>query len=480
MNVVLTMSAFIFPLITFPYVSRVLGPDGTGKVSLALSWVTYFNLFAQLGIPTYGVRTCAKIRDDRAELTKVTQELLIINLVMGAISYALFFALMLVNPVMQHEKTLYIIMSSFILFNAIGMEWLYRGLEQYTYITIRSILFKLVGLIAMFFLIRAKQDYVIYGILTIFAGAASNVFNFFHAHKYIGMRPVGHYEFRRHFKAIGVFFAMSCATTIYTNLDFVMLGHMKEDLDVGYYNASVRIKSILVSLVTSLGTVLLPRSSYFVEHGLMEDFWRITKKALNFVLIVATPLTVYFMFFAKEGIFLLAGSQYQGAVLPMQIIMPTLIFIGFSNILGIQVLVPLGQEKVVLYSEVAGAVTDLIINLLLIPQYGAAGAAVGTLVAEMVVLTWQYIVIRGEVKGTFQKTHYAKLAISVAISSIAVLWVKRLHFTGMSSTLESFLQLGISSVIFFLIYGGILYATKESLVREIAHILVSVLKRKRS
>ena len=224
MNALLTMSSFIFPLITFPYVSRILSPEGTGKVSFATSVIAYFALFAQLGIPTYGIRACAKVRDDKIELSRTVQEIFIINVGMTAITYIAFGIALGCVPRLQAERLLFLIMSTTLLFNTIGMDWLYRGLEKYTYITLRSILFKFIALLAMFALIHQKSDYVIYGGISIFASSASNIFNFFHANKYISLKPVESYNFRRHLKAVVVFFAMSCATTIYTNLDTVMLG----------------------------------------------------------------------------------------------------------------------------------------------------------------------------------------------------------------------------------------------------------------
>lgn len=200
---------------------------------------------------------------------------------MGAISYAALFVLININSSMGQEKPLYIIMSAMILFNAIGMDYLFQGLEQYSYITKRSVLFKLITLVAMFLLIRTKDDYVIYGGLTIFASSASNVMNFFYARKYISFKKTGKLNLRRHLKAVSIFFAMACATTVYTNLDVVMLDYLKTDEDVGYYNAAVKIKSVLVSIVTSLGSVLLPRASYYVEKGMKAEYRRITAKAIN-------------------------------------------------------------------------------------------------------------------------------------------------------------------------------------------------------
>lgn len=460
MNAILTMSQFIFPLITFPYVSRILLPEGTGKVSFATSLIMYFSMFAQLGIPTYGIRACAKIRDNRKELTRTVQELLVINMVMNIVSYMTLFLALAFIPRLQADKPLYVIMSFTIILTSVGMEWLYKALEQYTYITIRSVIFKFIALIAMFLLIHEKSDYVIYGGITIFAASASNIFNLINVHKYIDLKPVGNYNFKRHFKPIGTFFAMACATTVYTNLDNVMLGFMTTDIDVGYYNAAVKIKNMLTSFVTSLGTVLLPRASYYVENGMIKEFKRITKKALSFVFLVTTPMLLYFILFAKEGIYFLSGSLYANSIVLMQWIMPTLLFVGITNILGIQMLVPLGKEKVVLYSEIVGGIVDVILNAMLIPHYASAGAVIGTLAAEFSVLVIQYIALSDEVADTFRQIHYFRIFVAAILGSVASVWVKVL---GMSD----FFTLCISMLLFFGTYGVFLLIKKEELIVEI-------------
>lgn len=459
MNAILNMSSFIFPLITFPYVSRILLPEGTGKVSFATSLISYFMLFAQIGIPTYGVRACAKVRDNKLELTRTVQELLIINLAMSAVSYVVLFLALIFVPRLQEDRMLYLVVSMNIFFNAIGIEWLYKALEQYSYLTIRSIIFKFVALVAMFILVKKQEDYVAYGGITILAASASNILNFFHAHKYISMKPVGGYEFKRHLRMTAVFFSMACASTIYVHLDMVMLGFMVTDAEVGYYNAAVRIRSVLLSVVTSLGAVLLPRAAYYVEHSLMEEFRKISRKALHFVLLAATPIMLYFMLYAKQGIYFLSGEAYTNSILPMQIIMPTLLFAGLSNILGIQILVPLGRERTVLASEIAGAVVDLVINAILIPKYASVGAAIGTLVAEIVVLAVQYAALRNEVGEAFRSIRYWKILLALLASTLASFWVTRLQ-------LGNFLTLVIAACFFFAVYGTVLLATKESFVMD--------------
>lgn len=460
MNIILTMSSIIFPLITFPYVSRILLPEGTGKISFATSVITYFTMFAQLGIPTYGVRACAKVRDDYEELSKTVHELFLINIVMCTITYFVFFLTLFNVTRLEEEKELFLVMSVMILLNSVGMEWLYKGLEQYTYITIRSVIFKVIALVAMFLLVHQKEDYIFYGGISVFSACASNICNLINAHKYVSIRLLKGYKFKRHFKAILVFFAMSCATTVYTHMDTLMLGFMKSDIDVGYYNAAVKVKTLLVSIVTSLGVVLLPRASYYYEKGLKNEFYRITKKAMNFVVLLSIPMTFYFILFARESIYFLSGSAYEGSIIPMQIIMPTLFFIGMTNITGIQILIPMGKEKYVLYSEIAGAIVDLILNILLIPKFASAGAAIGTIAAEISVWIVQCIAMKEIIGSIYKGIRYKLVGVGVLLGAIGAGWVKYIK-------ISSFGMLVVSACLFFGSYAVVLTIGKEKLTLEI-------------
>ena len=477
MNGILSLSSILFPLISFPYVSRILSPSGTGKVSFATSLVAYFLIIAQLGIPTYGVRATAKVRDNKLELSRVVHELFCLNLLMCAVAYAGFFIAIETVPRLQGDKTLYIIVSLTILLNAMGMTWLFQGLEMYSYITKRSLLFKLIALIGMFLLIRSKDDYVIYGVLTIFASSASYIVNFIYANKLVSFKNVGGYNYKRHLKAIGVFFAMTCVSTIYTNLDTVMLGFMTTDIDVGYYNAAIKIKNALVSIVTSLGAVLLPRAAYYLEHDMKEDFMRISSKAINFVCVAAIPLAVYFIIFAEPSILLVSGSAYEGSVEPMQLIMPTLFFIGMTYVTGLEMLVPMGKEKYTLYSFIAGAVTDLILNFLLIPKMASSGAAIGTLTAEFMVLVVQVYFLRQEVMPVFRKFPWWKLLIALTAGTAASVWNRFVTYSSISA-LDNFIELLISAVLFFGVYGAALILMKEPIAMESLYTLVSKFRRK--
>lgn len=460
MNSILTMSSFIFPLITFPYISRILLPAGTGKVSFATAVVSYFSMFAQLGIPTYGIRACAKVRDDKEKLSRTVQEIVLINIIMMVIIYVMFFAAVACVPRFRQDKTLFCIASATIFFNCIGVEWLYKGLEQYTYITIRSIIFKIIGLIFMFTFVHRQRDYIIYGAVLVLASAGSGILNFINVHRYISMKPVGLYNLKPHLKAVFIFFAMSVATTIYTNMDNVMLGFLSTDSDVGYYSAAIKIKCVLTSIVTALGSVLLPRSAYYLEQKDIKKFLHLSQKALNFVVLMACPLGLYFAIFAHEGIIFLSGNHYAKAILPMQIIMPVVLLIGLSNIMGMQMLVPMGLEKKVLYSEIAGSAVDLIINLTLIPKLGVVGSAVATLCAELTVTVIQFIALHEIVISMLKTIRYDAVILALVLGAGVSFGFKFLY-------LPEFPTLFISATVFFGIYSTVLCICKVPLAVQI-------------
>ena len=460
MNIILTMSTMIFPLITFPYVSRVLLAEGNGKVQMASAFVSYFVMVSQLGIPTYGIRACSVVRDNRRELTKTVHELCMINVIMTLISSIALFLMIGQIPRLRSESTLYLVSSAAIFLNAVGMEWLFKGLEQYRYITIRSLVFKVIAVAAMFLLIQTQEDYVIYAGISVLASYGSAIFNLTQLHKFIDLKPVGGYEIKRHLKPVFVFFALTCAATIYTNLDSVMLGFMTTDADVGYYGVAVKVKNILVSIVTALGAVLLPRVSYYHDRGEEKEFRSVISKAMRFVLLLSFPMAIYFMIFARQSIFVLSGDTYGKSILPMIAIMPTLIFIGMTNIMGMQVLVPTGRERIVLYSTVAGAVTDVIVNAALIPEFQALGAAIGTLIAEGAVLAVQFVALKAERQYLFGHRSLLRIIPALMVGGLTSAWIGGLP-------LGNFLILILSAIVFFGAYLLVLHMTGEPLLLEL-------------
>ena len=473
MNAILTVAGIIFPLITFPYISRVLLVEGSGKVAFATSVVTYFTMFASLGIPTYGVRACAIVRDNKEKLSKTVQELLIISGGTTLLTYIVFGISLFVIPEFAQERTLLLIVGLGIGLNTIGVQWLYNALEQYSYITTCSILFKVIGMILMFLLVKESSDYQIYGGVYVIASFGSYVLNFICLRKFVTFQKTGTYQFKQHLKHIMVFFAMSAGASIYLNLDVVMLRFLQSNEAVGYYNAGIKVKTVLVTCVTSLGTVLLPRLSYYIETADKKAFQLMVGKAFRFVFVAASAVTVYFSIFARESILLLSGEAFLPAVGPMMILMPTVLLIGLSNVTGIQILTPNGREREVMYSIWGGAILDFVLNLIVIPKFSANGAALSTLLAEGMVLLLQCWFLRDVLWSYIRQVQCWKIVIALAVASVMTIPVKIWFDSGV------FVTLLVSAIVFFGGYAVVLLLLKEPFVSEILNSGIHAIVRKK-
>lgn len=473
MNAILTVAGIIFPLITFPYISRVLLVEGSGKVAFATSVVTYFTMFASLGIPTYGVRACAIVRDNKEKLSKTVQELLIISGGTTLLTYIVFGISLFVIPEFAQERTLLLIVGLGIGLNTIGVQWLYNALEQYSYITTCSILFKVIGMILMFLLVKESSDYQIYGGVYVIASFGSYVLNFICLRKFVTFQKTGTYQFKQHLKHIMVFFAMSAGASIYLNLDVVMLRFLQSNEAVGYYNAGIKVKTVLVTCVTSLGTVLLPRLSYYIETADKKAFQLMVGKAFRFVFVAASAVTVYFSIFARESILLLSGEAFLPAVGPMMILMPTVLLIGLSNVTGIQILTPNGREREVMYSIWGGAILDFVLNLIVIPKFSANGAALSTLLVEGMVLLLQCWFLRDVLWSYIRQVQCWKIVIALAVASVMTIPVKIWIDSGV------FVTLLVSAIVFFGGYAVVLLLLKEPFVSEILNSGIHAIVRKK-
>ena len=401
LNSFIAFFSMLFPILSFPYVSRILHPEYVGRVSFAESLVTYFLLFSQMGIPTYGTREIAKARSDRNKLIKLTSQLFLINFSMAICSYIVLILASCMVPRLHEDQLLYLIMGLSLFMNAMSMDWLYKGLEEYGVLAKRSFGLKLLSLLSIFLLIHKQEDYLMYGFLYMLAAYGAGILNFRATYRDL-LRGNIRFDkvksdikeaFHRHLSHIAVFFAMTCATTIYTHLDTVMVGAISGNTELGYYNAAVKIKTLLVAITTSLGIVLVPRITNCIMERKAEALRRYIRITFLFTVTFSLLSLIFFECFTTRSILLLSGQEFMPAVPAMKVIMLTVPLIGFSSLTGLEILVPFHKEKIVLYSEVFGAAVDFVMNLMLIPKYGSVGAAVGTVIAELSVLSLQVIYI---------------------------------------------------------------------------------------
>lgn len=460
MNVILKMSAYIFPLITLPYVTRTLGAVNNGKITFATSVITYFSMFAQLGIPTYGIRECAKCRDNLDKLTKTVQELLIINGCTVIISYvALIISIHYVGK-FQDAKALLLINSFLIVLNMLGMEWLYQAIEQYQYITIRNIVFKLISILLLFLLVHEQNDYILYASISVFSSSGSCLLNLWNSRKILAHRIyLGHYDFKRHLKPVLTFFALSVTVSLYTSMDTIMLGFISGDTEVAYYALATKLKMILATSISALGPVLLPRISYCLSHDRTSDFHSYIEKSLHFVTLTAIPIIIYFYLMAPEVVYILGGNEYKPAVKCMRVITFAVLPLGIGNIACQQILAPLGKEKLTMYSTIAGATINLAANLCLIPRFGALGAAVATVGAETVIACIQIRMVWTDIKTAFKKLPLVEFTIaniaSLCIAGLVLKWTEQQN---------QFVLICVTAILFFATYGIVVLLCRDSLI----------------
>ena len=370
-----TVSSIAFPIITFSYASRILGAEGIGKVNFAKSVISYFSMFAAMGMNYYGTREAAKVRDNKKSLSKFVHEMLLINGCTTILSYVgLVFAIAYVAKLKDYSVLL-IINSFSILMMGMGMDWLYQALEEYKYIALRSMLFQGIALIIMFITVRDSSDVVNYTIVSVIASSGSYILNFFKSRDYVDFHWYGNYEIQKHLRPIALLFALALSIELYTVLDSTMLGFICGDNAVGLYSAAIKINKIANTLITSLGVVLIPRLSYYIGKGATKEFEQLMKKAYNFVFMLSVPAYIGLFVLSDDIIYVFCGSGFETAGFTMRILTPIVLVIPFSVV----------TNQLILLSTCAGAVTNFTFNLLLIPKYEENGAAVATVLAETIV-----------------------------------------------------------------------------------------------
>ena len=393
-NVLKTVLNVVFPLITFPYASRILLPEGIGKVNFASTVVNYFALLGCLGIPVYGSREAAKVRDDSTLFTKLVKEIWAINITATFFSYILFFIAIFGLPRFNEYRNLLCIYSTTILFTTLGIEWIYSAVEEYKYIAIRSFIFQIISIVLLFVFVKTSDDTLKYALIVIISSFGSNICNFIHARKYLDLKVKVKLEIKKHLKPVFIIFTKSIAVSVYTMLDVAMLGFMTNDTEVGLYTSANKIVHVVLSLIVAATAVFMPRLSYYAEQDRDKKFNNLLRKCWNYMLCFAIPASLGLFLIADPLLLIFSGEKFLGSVIIMKIMSPLLCILALSNFTGIQIFIPLRKEVNILYATIIGAVINFTVNLILIPIYGAQGAALSSVIAESIVTISQLFMAR--------------------------------------------------------------------------------------
>ena len=456
-NLINTATNLAFPLLTYPYITRIFAASGIGKIFFFTSISNYAILLSSLGISTYGIRVVAKVRDNKENLSKVVTELLIINLILSVIIVGLLIFSVPFVSIFKTELLLLIINVLVVITTPLGLSWLFSGLEQYSYITKCNLFFKLISLGLIFIFVKEAYDYHIYALIMAFSVIGTYICNLLYSRKFIHISINSSLKFKYHFKPMFYLFASLLAVSIYTNLDTIMLGFINGYNDVGYYTISSKIKWLLLALVNSVSVVLLPRLSYLLNNTEYDSYNNVLKKSIHFIFMVTIPLSIFFIIASYETIKLLSGDGYDTSILCLQILMPIIVISGFSNVTGNQILIPKGKDSCFMKAVVCGALVNVILNAILLPSLGAIGASLSTLIAEFAQLCIQIYYSKNEIKGNIDKKFLITILIMSVLAGLIVIVVKlTLNF----SILINFLIISAFFWIFYILFIYICYKAK--------------------
>lgn len=405
LNIIKQAFSILFPLITFPYASRVLGVSNYGKINFSSSIISYIALVAGLGIYNYAIREGSRIRENKKDLKSLADEVFSINIVSTIVAYMIMFVLVIFWPKLEGYKGILIIQSLSIIFTTIGIDWFNVIFEDYFFIAIRYIICQSIAIILMFLLVREEGDYMQYAFTSIFSSILANISNLFYIKKHYHYFP----KFRisskclKHIRAIMIMFGSSVATLIYVNSDVTILGILKDDTVVGYYSVSSRIYSIVKQLLNALLVVSIPRLSNELANGEMSIVNKQYNKVFSTLLLIVGPACIGMFMLSENIILLFSGEQYLPAVGSLKILSVALVFATLACFFVNVVMIPMRKEKAVLIATCVSAIVNIVLNFVLIPVFSQNAAALTTVIAEIIMLISSIYFCRGIVHLKFRR-----------------------------------------------------------------------------
>lgn len=371
--------------------------EGMGRINFARSLVSFFALFANLGISQYGVRECSKIKDNHEELSRTFFEIIVINLFSSAITYILLFIFIACNSKAQSYQYEILLFSITIILGVIGTDWLYTALEDYRYIALRNLLLQIAALLMVLLFVHKKEDLYKYIVIQVIASAGGNIFGLFHLKKFISLKKFVHFGFFRHVRSILKLFLVVFFIRIFADMDTVMLGYLSTEKEVGIYSASNKISGVLSGMIASATAVFLPKIAYSFNKGDNEKVKSFLMMSMEGILMIGIPISIGACIFAERFILILSGISFQKAALSSQILSIRTFLSPVNAMLLVNYLIPTEADKEAVIITAAAAIGNILLNFLLIPSKGAAGAAVGTVGAEAIELVLLYVFIRKQI-----------------------------------------------------------------------------------
>lgn len=380
MNTIISM---IFPLITYPYISRVLQVDNIGAVNFGSSIIEYFGVFAAFGISGFAIRNGAAVRNDSVKLQKFVSQVFSINVITTFISVLSLLGMLLWSDDLKDYRTIILIQSLTLIVSPLTLEWLYSVYEDFLYIAIRNLIVRILCLIAIFAFVKTESDVYIYVFITSISTVITSIINFVHSRKYIHISFTFKNEWNIHKKALFIFLINSIASTIYLNSDKTMLGIFCGDQSVGVYTTATNIYMIVKRVVAAGVIVTIPRLSFYFQNN-FDKFNILVSKGIKIIIFVTLPMAAGLIILAPETVHIISGEGYENAKNPLIVLAIAIIFASIANLCSNGVLLSQKKEKMVMRCTIVSSIVNIVFNFIMIPLFQETGAAITTLVAEII------------------------------------------------------------------------------------------------
>lgn len=472
-NIIYQMLSLIFPLLSSMYVARIILEDGVGKVAYAQNIASYFTSIALLGFPAYGIREIARVKESKAECNRTFFELFFINAISTTAASVLYILLLICVDSFRSELPLYLCAGAMVWLNYANIDWFYQGKEEYGYITARSLAIKVVSLLALVFSVRQKDDYVVYALISSCGTACNYILNLFHARKYITfVIDVKALNLKKHLKPLFVLAMAAFLGNVYNKVDVTMLGTMSGDAIVGYYSNAHKIILIVVSCCIAVTTVFMPRLSYYYEND-RRALTNLVNFGTKLLIAIVVPATAGLSLLASDAIVLLYGKAFAPAGETLAIFAPMLLVRPIGDLLCYQLLISAGKEQKRIYTSFIATVANIILNYLLIPRWQQNGAAVASVVSEVIVNGLLLREVLKIVQINIGKDFILKTLIATCVMAAGVEGIKR----GLNGEL-SVLILGIAVGASLYIVLGI--ALRNEIVLDLTAKIKAMIKRHES
>lgn len=460
LNTIKTVLGIIFPLITFPYVTRVLGVETLGVYTFSASIISYFLLIAALGISTYGIREGTQYRNNQEKFDKFVGELFSINVISTIVSYLLLGICLIIVPKLHDYSAAILILSIEMIMATIGVAWVCNIYEDFLFITIRTLAIQLISLVLTLTLVKNPGDLYIYVIIIVLANSGANLLNFFYIRrKYCKFKLTKNIDWKRHLRPILIIFSTSVAITVYVSSDSTMLGFMTSDYDVGLYGTAVKIYNIMKQVLAALLMVLIPQFSLMFARGEKERSNLLFSKVFNILTLLMLPMTVGLFMLSEEVIRLIAGTDYLGGTDSLRLLSIAVMFSLYAYMYIQCILIPAKKEDVVFKATALSAIVNIGLNFIMIPLWGINAAAITTIIAEAITFIITAIIGRRYVSlSGISKTLISSIVGCVGIVVICIL----------SHTIDNYMMRIAASIGGSIVaYGAIIVAMNRECVEQL-------------